>query len=310
MSITVQAEPKKQHRSLSDKKLEAITGYLFILPTVLGFVVFTLGPIIATFYFSLTKYNMLKPPQYIGIENYVDMLADLRLLEVSRNTMVFSVSAVSLTIVFGLLMAVALNQNLLLPSFIQNIFRSVYFFPILVAMIYVAMIWQFWFHKDLGVINYYLGLLHIEPIRWLGSSQWALVSIIIVYVWKNVGFSMLIFLTGLQNINKDYYEAAELDGAGSLQKFFGITLPLLSPTLLFTMIINSINAFQEFDSMIVLTGGGPGDASRSLVLYIYEKAFRSFDMGYASALAMVLFLVIMILTLVQLKLSQKWVHYE
>ena len=307
MAIAVKPNSKI---SLNQRQYEALTGYLFVLPTVLGFLIFTLGPILAALAFSFTKYDILSAPEFIGLNNYSALLSDDRLIISLRNTVVFAISVVSLTIAFGLLLAVGLNQNPLLPPAVRNIFRSIYFFPILVAMIYVAMIWQFWFHTDLGVVNYYLGLLNIEDIRWLSSSTWSLASVILVYFWKNVGFSMLIFLAGLQNISQDYYEAADIDGANSVHKFFKITVPLLSPVILFVMVINFINALQEFDSMIVLTNGGPGDASRSIVLYIYEKAFQAFDMGYASAVSIGLFIIIMIFTLAQLSFSREWVHYE
>jgi multiple sugar transport system permease protein len=200
--------------------------------------------------------------------------------------------------------------NRQLPRLLRNFFRSVYFFPLLIAHTYVAVIWQFLYQRDTGVINYYLSLLGIAPISWLGSAAWVLPSVIIMDVWKNTGFAMIIFLAGLQNIPKDYYEAARLDGANAVQLFLRITFPLLSPTIFFVLVIFMIGAIQVFDTIIVLTGGGPGDASKSVVIYIYEQAFQNFDLGYASTVAMTLFVIILIFTLLQFWFSRRWVHYE
>lgn len=289
------------------KQREARAGYFFILPTVLGYLIFILGPIVAAFVLSFTEYDILSPPEFVGLDNYSEMLSDERLRLVYGNTFIFTFVVVFANVVLGLLLAVALNRKL--PPVVRNIFRTVYFFPILVAMIYVSMIWQFWLSEDLGVANYYLEQIGLGPVPWLSSSNWALWSIMIVYIWKSLGFTMMTSLAGLQNISQDYYEASALDGAGPIRQFFNITVPLVSPVLLFNIIISFINAFQEFDAMVVLTGGGPGDASRSIVYYIYEQAFQSFEMGYASAIALTLFVVIMLVTLLQFWLSRRWVHY-
>jgi multiple sugar transport system permease protein len=208
----------------------------------------------------------------------------------------------------GLLLAVLINRRM--PALLRYLFRTAYFFPTLVALVYCAIIWQFLYQKDTGIINYYLSFLHVAPIPWLSSTSWVLPSIIILDVWKNTGFAMLVFLAGLQNISPEYYESAQLDGANRWQLFRHITLPLITPTLFFNLIIYMIGALQVFDSIIALTGGGPGDASRSLVMYIVETAFQQFQMGYASAIAITLFIIIMILTLFQFRLGQRWVHYE
>lgn len=293
---------------LSERKREAIAGYLFILPIYIGFILFILGPILAAAGISLTRFDILSGSEFIGLDNYKRMLGDMRLRTVYGNTFVFTVFAVFFNTALGLVLAVALNGRL--PNVLRNLFRSIFFFPLLVAHTYIATIWQFLYQRDTGIINYYLGFLNIDPIPWLSSVQWVMASIIIMDVWKNAGFAMLIFLAGLQNIPRDYYEAAELDGAKDIQKFGRITLPLLSPTIFFVLVIFMIGALQVFDTIIVLTGGGPGDASRSIVMYIYELAFQRFDMGYASAVSMTLFVIIMILTLVQFVVGRRWVHYE
>lgn len=287
---------------------EAFWGFVFILPTYVGFAVFILGPLIAVAGISLTKFNVLGGTTFTGLANYQSMVGDTRLQTVYANTFIFTTFAVIFNVGIGLALAVLLNRRM--PNFLRNFFRSVYFFPLLVAHTYVAVIWQFLYQRDTGVINYYLSLLGIGPIPWVESPNWVMPSVIIMDVWKNTGFAMLIFLAGLQNIPRDYYEAARIDGANTNQLFLRITLPLLSPTIFFVLVIFMIGAIQVFDTIIVLTGGGPGDASRSVVMYIYEQAFQKFDLGYASSIAMTLFAIILFLTLLQFWFGRRWVHYE
>jgi multiple sugar transport system permease protein len=291
-----------------ESQREALAGYLFILPTFVGYTAFIIGPILAAIGISLANYDILSPAQFVGLKNYATLLTDPRLHKVYRNTIYFTVVAVTLNVGIGLLLAVLINRHL--PAFLRYFFRTAYFFPVLVALAYCSIIWQYLYQKDTGIINYYLGYLNVGPIPWLSSPAWVMPSIIVMDVWKNTGFAMLVFLAGLQNIPQDYYESAQLDGAHRWQLFRYITLPLISPTLFFNLIIYMIGALQVFDSIIVLTQGGPGDASRSLVMYIYENAFQLFKMGYASAIAITLFVVIMLLTLIQFRVGRSWVHYE
>jgi multiple sugar transport system permease protein len=287
---------------------EALWGFLFILPTYLGFAVFILGPVVAVAGMSFTKFDVVTGSVFTGLTNYYRLLSDDRLRIVYANTFFFTIFAVFFNVSIGLALAVLLNRRL--PQLVRNVFRSIYFFPLLIAHTYVAVIWQFLYQRDTGVINYYLSLLGIGPVSWLGSATWVLPSVIIMDVWKNTGFAMIIFLAGLQNIPKDYYEAARLDGANAVQLFLRITFPLLTPTIFFVLVIFMIGAIQVFDTIIVLTGGGPGDASKSVVIYIYEQAFQNFDLGYASTVAMTLFVVILVLTLLQFWFGRRWVHYE
>jgi multiple sugar transport system permease protein len=269
---------------LSDRRREALWGFLFIFPTYVGFMVFVLGPLIAVAAISLTKFDLFGGTTFIGMENFGRMLGDDRLKTVYGNTFFFTVFAVFFNLAVGLALAVLLNKQM--PHALRNFLRSIYFFPVLVAHTYVAVIWQFLYARDTGVINYYLHFFGIGPISWLTDQRWVLPSVIIMDVWKNTGFAMLIFLAGLQSIPGVYYEAAQIDGASPWRRFARITLPLLSPTVFFVLVIFMIGAIQVFDTIIVLTGGGPGDASRSVVIYIYEQAFQNFDLGYASAIAM------------------------
>jgi multiple sugar transport system permease protein len=286
---------------------ETLSGYLFVGPTLSGYLIFVLGPLIGAIALSFTHYDMMSPPRLVGFSNYARLISDARLAVVYKNTALFAVAAVVLTVCIGTLLGVAVNKRL--PGFLKYILRTAYFFPVLVGMIYAAMVWKFLFNRDLGVVNYYLHFFNVPPIAWLTSSTWAIWSVIFVYVWKNVGFTMLTTLAGLQNISQELYEAARIDGAKPHQMLFRITVPLLSPVILFNATITMINTLQEFDSIVALTNGGPGDASRTVVMYIYDKAFRSFDMGYASAIAVSLFIVISMVTLFQLLVSRRWVHY-
>ena len=287
---------------------EALVGYLFVLPCIIGFALFIGGPILATILISFTDFDLLTPPQLAGLDNFVRLFSDSRLRTVYVNTFVFTIFAVMLNVGLGLLLALLLNRRL--PRILKFVFRSAYFFPSLVALVFVSIIWQFLYQRDTGVINYYLSSLGMPRINWISSPQFSLASVIILDVWKNAGFAMLVFLAGLQGISAEYYEAARVDGANRWQIFRSITLPLLSPTILFVTTIYLIGALQVFDSIVVLTNGGPGDSSRSVVLYIYERAFRSFDMGYASAISLTLLAVIGLVTAVQFRLARRWVHYE
>ena len=286
---------------------DTLSAYLFVGPTLSGYLLFVLGPLIAAIVLSFTHYDMMSPPRLVGFSNYARLISDVRLAVVYKNTALFAVTAVILTVGIGTLLGVAVNKRL--PGFLKYILRTAYFFPVLVGMIYAAMVWKFLFNRDLGVVNYYLHFFNVPPIPWLTSSAWAIWSVILVYVWKNVGFTMLTTLAGLQNISEELYEAARIDGAKPHTVLFRVTIPLLSPVILFNVTITMINTLQEFDSIVALTNGGPGDASRTVVMYIYDKAFRSFDMGYASAIAVTLFVVISIVTLLQLWGSRRWVHY-
>ena len=290
------------------ERREALTGIFFVLPVVLGFIVFVAGPMLSTFVLGFFYYDLLSPPKFAGLDHFAWMLEDRRLRTVLGNTAFFTFFAVLGNTAIAVVLAVALNRGV--PDLLKISFRAAYFFPFLVGLIFVAIIWQFLFQKDLGVINHYLNRLGVPSVGWLSDPGMALVSVVILDVWKNIGFGMLVVLAGLQGISGDYYDAARVEGAGPVQKFFRVTLPLLSPTILFLLVIHTIGALKVFDVIVVLTGGGPGDASRSIVMYIYETAFKSLEMGYASAVSLLLLGVIVALTLAQFLLSRRWVFYE
>lgn len=287
---------------------EARAGYLFVAPSLVGFLVFVLGPLIAVAYFSLTRYDVLTPPEFVGLDNYRRLLSDARLHTVYLNTIVYVVAAVVLINGFALLLAVLLHQRM--PRSLTVIFRSVYFFPSLVSLVYISLIWQALFQRDTGLVNYYLGEVGVGAQSWLNSTSLSRWTVVVVDVWRNVGLAMLIFVAALQDVPAELEEAAQIDGAGPFTTFRKIIMPMISQAIFFNVTITVIGAFQIYESIIVLTSGGPGDSTRSVVMYLAERAFSSFQIGYASAIAMTLFAVILTATLIQFRLRRSWVHYE
>lgn len=263
---------------------------------------------VALGYLSFTDYNLLKPPVPTGTDNYERLINDDRFRETLTNTGIFVISAVILMNGFGLLLASMLNRGL--PNRLQLVLRSMYFFPSLVALTYVSIIWQFMLSRDIGAINYNLGELGLPQPNWLGDPGTARISVIIVDAWRNTGFAMLIYLAALQDVDNSLREAASIDGAGRLKQFWHVELPGISPAVFFNVVLTAIGAWQIFESIIVLTDGGPGDSTRSISMYIYERAFQSFDMGYAAAVSVVLFAIIVTTTFLLFASQRFWVHYD
>lgn len=291
------------------KRREALAAYGFILPTLVGFLLFVLGPMLASFLLSLYDWNLLTPPVYVGLGNWQQLFSDARIGGVYLTTAKLSIMVVTCNMTIGLALAILLDRKM--PLLLRNFFRISYFFPYVVSGVAVSLIWTFLFNRDLGPLNYYLSQLGLPArINWLNSSQYSPLAIVIADVWKNVGFYVLVFLGGMQAISRDFYEAAEVDGANGWQQFRKITLPLLTPTMLFLLVISVIGALQIFEQPQILTSGGPGDATRTIVMYIYEQGFRFFDMGYAATIALSLFVIILVLTLIQFRLSRRWVFYQ
>ncbi|MFC4802199.1 carbohydrate ABC transporter permease [Neobacillus sp. GCM10023253] len=283
-----------------------ITAYTFLLPNIIGFLVFIFVPVIASFFMSFTSWNGFGNIEFIGLDNYKQLLKDANFKISFINSILFMLISVPITLFISVLIAIALNRGI---RFVK-VFRTAVFLPYVTATIAVAAVWQLIFNPSMGPINGTLMKLGIDsPPGWLSSPTWALISVSIVYIWHSVGYYMILFLAGLQNIPDYLYEAAELDGAGPITKFFHITLPSLSPVLFFTTIIGVINSFKVFDLIYVLTGGGPGRSTHVLVYDIYNTAFKQFEYGYASAMAYVLFLVILIISIIQFSGQKKWVNY-
>lgn len=311
-AVTVTSDTRRAGRvrpaRLGMRRKEAIVGYLFVAPSILGFVLFVLGPLIAVVWFSFTTFDVISPPRFVGFANYIRLFTDARLGVVYFNTIVYVVAAVVLINALALFFAVLVNQRM--PKALTYIFRSAYFFPSLVALVYVAIIWQALFQKDTGIVNYYLQAVGGQPVNWLNNDTQSRFSVIIVDVWRNVGFAMLIYVAALQEVPQELDEAAQIDGAGPFTRFFRITMPMISQAMFFNVTITVIGAFQIYESIIVLTNGGPGDSTRSVVMYIAEKAFSDFQLGYASAISVTLFLIVLIVTLIQFRIRRAWVHFE
>lgn len=282
-------------------------AWLYLLPTVVGLCLFSAGAIVASFLLSFTDFNSVNPPRWIWLGNYRDLAREATFWQVVRNTVVYALGFVPSSVVLSLLLSLLVNQKL--RAIVA--FRSVYFLPVVSSTVAVAMVWGWLYNPQFGLINYLLfAILHVDGPNWLASTEWALPALIVMAVWKSLGYNMVIFLAGLQGIPAELYEAAKIDGAGRVQQLWRITLPLLSPTTFFVLIITVIGSFQIFDQTYVMTQGGPANATLTLSYYIYENAFEWFHMGYAAALAYVLFFLVLAFTLLQVRWQRRWVFYR
>ncbi len=292
----------------SQRRSETRAAYLFLLPTLLGFLLFVAGPLIAALALSFTKYDVVTAPVGVGLGNYREIAKDNHVLVSFRNTIIFVLIATALQVTIALLLAVGVQRKM--PSYLRYFFRTAFFFPVITSAASISIVFVYMFNKEFGVINYYLGKLGFADVPWLVSTRWSLFSICLAYVWQHLGFTFILFSAGLQNISREIYEAADIDGVNGTTKFFRITLPLLSPTILFTTVIGMINALQVFDQATIMTRGGPGDSSRTAVMAIYEAAFQDLRFGYGSAIAVLLFAVVLGFTLLQFALSKRFVFYK
>jgi multiple sugar transport system permease protein len=296
------------HRfKLTLKRQEALWSYFFIGPWLIGLVLITIGPMLASLYYSLNNYNILTPPEWIGLENYTRLFADPLFWQSIRVTFKFAIFALPLNLTIGYLLAVLLNQKV--PGL--NLWRTLYYLPSVISGVAVAVLWSRLFNPNLGWINYALGVIGIKGPAWLQSPDWAVPALVIMSLWS-VGGTMIIYLSGLQGVPTTLYEAARVDGANKLQTFIHITLPMTSPVIFFNLVIGLIETFQYFTVVYTTTGGSGGPARSTLFynLYLYQNAFSYFDMGYASAMAWVLFLFVLLLTLLIFRTSAVWVFYE
>jgi multiple sugar transport system permease protein len=282
-----------------------LEGDLFASPWLIGFFVFTLGPFIAAFWISLHSWDILTPMRFIGINNYKILLADPLFWKSLRVTLVYSFAGLPLQLGLALLLAVLVNGK----HFVNYIYRAIFFLPAVSSGVATAILWRWMFNPEFGLINFGIRSVGLPPPPWLSSTDWALPAIILMSLW-GVGSTMLIYLAGLQSIPEHLYESASIDGANLWTKFRFITLPMMSSTIFFTFIIGVIGSFQIFTQVYVLTSGGPDNSTLFYVLYMYQRSFQAFKMGYASALAWVLFLLILVITLIQFKLAGRWVYYE
>ena len=278
-----------------------------IMPAFAGIFIFTLIPVAGSFAISLSDWNLISPPKFVGLDNYLKLFSDPVFYNVLFLTAVYALVVVVFSIIIPLVLAVALNEKLKGITLL----RTAYFLPVITPMIVVAIVWSWIFDPNNGILNFILIKCHLSnPPQWLFDKNWSLTAIIIVSIWKNIGYYMVIFLAGLQGIPVSLYEAADIDGATSPNKLLHITIPMLTPTIFFVCVMCTISSFQVFDLVYLMTGGGPENSSMVIVYWLYKNAFEFFKTGYASSIAYVLFIIILILTLIQWQLRKKWVMYE
>lgn len=304
-TIAKQGVVKKQ---ISRKTQDYIWAYIMIAPTIIGLCILNIWPILQTFYLSFFKQVGFAPPRWVGLSNYIGLFTNPDIVRAIFNTFLYTVVTVPIGVLLSLIVAVLLNSNIKGRS----IYRTIYFLPVVAASAAVAMIWRWLLNVDYGIINYLLSLVGVKGPDWIANPNVAIFSIMIVGIWSGLGYNMIIFLAGLQEIPKTYYEAAEIDGANSFRKFINITLPLVSPTMFFVVITTMISSLQVFDYIyMIIDNINPALPSvQSLVYIFYKYSFNMDDKGYGSAIAMLLLVIILIITLIQLKLQKKWVHYD
>ncbi|MFR8465280.1 sugar ABC transporter permease [Eisenbergiella tayi] len=276
---------------------DRIWVFILLFPNLLIFLIFTVFPVVATFGISFTSWDLLGSMEWVGLENYLTLFRDKTFLKVTGNTFYFTVVSVPLCLIISFFMAVLLDSKIKL----LKLWRAIYFLPVISSMVVVAIVWNWLYNPQFGLVNYFLGLIGIEGPAWLSDTTWAMPAVIITNIWKNMGYNMMLFLAGLQSISSSYYEAAELDGANFWQKIRYITFPMISFTTLFVIITSVIGSFQVFDLVMMMTDGGPARSTSVMVHYLYQNAFSYFKMGYACSQAVVLTLIVLILTLLQFK---------
>jgi len=300
-------KPSKRKLSLSQR--DSIWAYMFISPWLIGFLIFTLSPMVASLYYSFSNYNIISAPIWTGLANYIKLFAEDPLFWHSlRVTIKFAILALPLNLIVGFTIAVLLNQEI--PG--VNIWRTMYFLPSVIAGVAVALLWVRIFNTRIGLLNPFLRSIGIaNPPGWLQDPTWAVPSLVIMGLWS-VGGSMIIYLAGLQGIPTTLYEAAKIDGANSWRRFRHVTIPMMTPVIFYNLVLGLIGAFNYFTEVYVATGGSGGPVRSTLFynLYLYQNAFKFFDMGYASALAWILFVIVLLVTLLVFRSSPMWVFYE
>jgi len=288
---------------------ETIAALAFLSPGLITFSAFILLPVIASFVLSLTRWDLVSPPQFVGLENYVRLLGfhreagslvpnDPDFWRTLGNTL-FYMLTIPINLILALVVASLLNGRV--PA--MGLFRTLYFLPVVCTLVAVSILWRWIFNPDYGLLNYLLGLVGIDGPAWLVSRVWAKPAIMMVMLWKGLGYSIVVYLAGLQTVPEELHEAARIDGASAWVRFWRITFPLLAPTHLFLAVIGVIWGFQTFDTVFLMTGGGPAGATEPVLLYLYHHAFKWFDMGYASAIAWILFLLMLAATVVQWRVA-------
>ena len=281
---------------IGSKKNNALWISLFLLPSLMGFLVFIIYPVFYSLGVSFTDWDLINPMKFVGIKNYQSLVNDSTFWNSLKNTFLFIIGYLPSVMIIGLLVALLLHSKLCL----KPVFRGVYFLPVVTSWVAVSLVWKWLFNPKYGLINYFLTMIGLHGPNWLNDPKTAMLAIIITSVWKDIGFIMVLYLGGLQNISVSLYEAADIDGADKWHQFWKITLPMLKQTTFFVSMISLINSFQVFDQVNIMTAGGPGDATTVLVQNIYNSAFKYSEMGYAAAMSWILFLIILVVSVVQM----------
>jgi multiple sugar transport system permease protein len=306
MTLNTGVKARRTRRSQSLARRETLTFYLLISPWLIGLLLFVLGPMVASLVLSFTRWDLLSPAKFIGLQNYEKMFArDPLFWQSLKVTAIYTCVYVPVELAGGLILALVLNQRL---RFV-GVFRTIYYLPSVLPGVAFVVLWMWILHPDVGLINTLLSYIGIQGPRWLADPDWALPALLMMSLW-GLGRTMVIYLASLQGIPQQLYEAAAIDGAGRWHSFWRITLPMLTPTIFFNLVLSIISTFQTFTSAFVATDGGPLDSTLFYVLYLFRQAFQFFNMGYASALAWVLFVIILVLTLLIVRSSDRWVYYE
>lgn len=304
-TVVLQKNRTKKVKKISGKRTEEKWFYLFISPWIIGFLCFILGPIVASLFLSFTDWDLFTPPKWVGFENYVNLMQDKIFWKTVYNTFYFALISVPLTMILSLGMAYLLAHKMRGMSF----FRTIFYLPALVPIVASSMIFKFILAPDTGVINRFLALFGIDGPAWLLDPTWVKMSFIFLAIW-GVGANMVLLLAAIQGVPEELYESAEMDGASKFKKFVHITIPIISPVIFFNLIMGIIGSLQAFSQIYILTGGGPNNASNMMVPYLFSNAFEFYKMGYASSIAWVLFIIIIIFTVIVFKSSSMWVYYE
>lgn len=308
MAIAIKKADSKRTAKLSNAKYnEWMWGYFLVAPTIIGLIVLNLIPVFETLILSFQKTGDFGAHTWVGLENYKRLLSDPAVWQATGNTLKYAIIVVPITVALSLIVAVLLNQKIKGKS----LYRVIYFLPMVAAPAAVAMVWKWLFNSEFGLINYLLQLVGIQGPQWVSDANFALIAIAIVGIWSAIGYNMILLLAGLQEIPKDYYEAASIDGAGPIRQFFTITLPLVSPTMYFVVVTSIISAMQVFDTIFMMIDKTSValESTQSLVYLFYQHSFTVNDKGYGSAIIMLLLAIIMIITFIQSKVEKKWVHY-
>lgn len=292
--------------SFNKRTSDAISGYLFILPTFVGVVTFSIIPIVLSVLLSFTEWNFAGIPKYVGFSNYIREFSDEVFRKSLINTIYYTILSVPGQIIIALIVALALNKLAKGRTF----FRTACFMPVITSTVAISMVWTWIYDEKFGVINAVLNVFNIKGPAWLVNEKLVLPSLAVIGIWRRFGYQMVLLLAGLQSISRHYYEAADIDGASSFAKLWNITLPLLTPSMFFACVTAIMNSFRIFDQAFIMTGGGPDYASQTLVLETYRLAFQFLKAGQANAVATIMFIFILIITVIQLKLQEKWVFYE